>query len=173
MRCYFCREPNHCAQCAEPFPSGATKYLVDRVVGKYPQRRQFGFNPLVFGDVTICERCLRDHERGRFYDEVFTLDGRLYRFRANWRCLVICEGCGYAMRQSTSRLCGPRRTVCSDACRIARRSMRRKQRRAELKVSVTKDCSVCGEAFIPTRKDAVYCGAACRQKAYRLRQLKL
>jgi len=32
-----------------------------------------------------------------------------------------------------------------------------------------RDCVVCGEAFAPTRADAKYCSAVCRQTAYRRR----
>jgi len=32
-----------------------------------------------------------------------------------------------------------------------------------------RDCVVCGEAFAPTRTDAKYCSAVCRQTAYRRR----
>lgn len=30
-------------------------------------------------------------------------------------------------------------------------------------------CVECGETFQPKRKDAMYCGAACKQRAYRKR----
>ena len=31
-------------------------------------------------------------------------------------------------------------------------------------------CATCGEQFAPKRSDAVYCSAACKQKAYERRQ---
>jgi hypothetical protein len=32
-----------------------------------------------------------------------------------------------------------------------------------------RDCALCGTAFLPARRDSIYCGAACKQKAYRRR----
>lgn len=34
----------------------------------------------------------------------------------------------------------------------------------------TRNCIVCGKRFTPKRKDAMYCGGACKVKAYRWRK---
>jgi hypothetical protein len=34
----------------------------------------------------------------------------------------------------------------------------------------TRSCIVCGKRFTPKRKDALYCGNACKQKAFRWRR---
>src|SRR5262249_7721198 len=47
--------------------------------------------------------------------------------------------------------------------RLAHDRARRRDRRG------THDCQMCGETFEPTRTDAKFCSAACKQKAYRKR----
>jgi hypothetical protein len=56
-----------------------------------------------------------------------------------------------------------RRYVCSQECRRAANYARdrRKQR--------PKVCDTCGEQFTPTREDARYCSAKCKQRAFRQR----
>jgi hypothetical protein len=62
----------------------------------------------------------------------------------------------------------PRRyTVCSRRCATLARQQVRHEAEAEARVGKT--CPVCGEVFDATRRDAVTCRPACRQKAYRRR----
>jgi hypothetical protein len=73
---------------------------------------------------------------------------------------AICLGCGEAMGPG-SRARGL--TVCSVRCwwREYRARRRREMRQR---------CLACEETFVPTRRDARYCGDACRQHAFRERQ---
>ena len=43
-----------------------------------------------------------------------------------------------------------------------RRALRRRERR--------QFCAGCGATFVPARRDARYCGNACRQRAYRVKK---
>ena len=67
-----------------------------------------------------------------------------------------CSKCGKSLagRSSLAR-------YCSDACRLAALSARRRR---------TKRCGYCGATFKAKRSDAVYCSAACRVSALRARK---
>jgi hypothetical protein len=58
------------------------------------------------------------------------------------------------------------RPLCSTRCSSVYYSRRRQGWSAE---ALTRDCATCGERFEATRRDAVTCSPACRQKAYRRR----
>jgi hypothetical protein len=61
---------------------------------------------------------------------------------------------------------GSRYVVCGNRCResVYNANARRWHRRPVQK----RACSTCGEQFTPKRTDALYCSAACKQKAYRV-----
>jgi hypothetical protein len=71
---------------------------------------------------------------------------------------VVCVGCGEAMGLR------PRgKSVCSVRCWWrAYRARRRREMRQR--------CASCEDVFTPTRRDAQYCSAACRQHSFRERQ---
>lgn len=105
-----------------------------------------------------------------------------YRRQANdgkthGRWLLVCEHCGRGFWSNRRHA-----RVCSDTCRQARHRARKpKARRADVAAAALetkrlqrhdKTCAVCGAPFSVdgTQTAALYCGAACRQKAYRQRQ---
>jgi hypothetical protein len=59
------------------------------------------------------------------------------------------------------------RILCSRRCRWLLNGRDRSARSARFRL---KDCVTCGERFEATRRDAVTCSPACRQKAYRRRK---
>jgi hypothetical protein len=75
-----------------------------------------------------------------------------------------CAACGRPVYVHTS---GRRRkwVLCSDACRRAKYRALYFASKGSRKAT----CPVCGEPFTQRRSDAVTCGPACRQKAYRRR----
>lgn len=70
---------------------------------------------------------------------------------------VTCLGCGGLM---PSRRGIP---VCSERCEKRERRARRRRERIGF-------CAVCDELFSGRRRDARYCGTACRQKSYPARK---
>jgi hypothetical protein len=78
-----------------------------------------------------------------------------------------CAGCG---RLVVNQGAGDHRkhTFCSVRCAWTARNERLKDDRLEGRQGKT--CPVCGEVFDGTRRDAVTCSPACRQKAYRQRR---
>jgi hypothetical protein len=63
----------------------------------------------------------------------------------------------------------PRATCRRARLRTERRLRGRNQADQSSEAMGFRDCVVCGEAFAPTRADAKYCSAVCRQTAYRRR----
>lgn len=58
----------------------------------------------------------------------------------------------------------PLARYCKDECREAASEIRRRARLAEAR---HKTCGVCGKVFDGPRRDAKFCGPACKQRAYR------
>jgi hypothetical protein len=71
---------------------------------------------------------------------------------------VACLGCGQAMATPRGRT-----MVCSSRC--AKRQWRARRRRERRQV-----CAGCRLDFVPSRSDARFCGAACKQTTYRQRK---
>ena len=55
------------------------------------------------------------------------------------------------------------RSLTKSACRQREARARRRRSRRQF-------CASCGETFVPTRRDARFCGNACRQSSYRQRK---
>jgi ribosomal protein S27AE len=72
-----------------------------------------------------------------------------------------CEQCGQPVGLSRGRR---RRVWCSELCARAWYNANRPKVRRDAKA-----CPECGNAFEPTRSDALYCSRACQQGAYRRR----
>ena len=81
-----------------------------------------------------------------------------------------CEECGRPVVFGLMRR--HRRFFCSRCCankhNVRPHNARRAERRAAAREGLT--CAVCDTTFNPSRSDARYCSAACRQRAYRLRK---
>jgi len=76
---------------------------------------------------------------------------------------LICSHCGKPVYSKSPRAlyCGYR---CRNDARIARKARRRELKRL-------KRCRTCNKNFQANRKDTVYCSVACKQKAYRERNV--
>ncbi|OKO83156.1 hypothetical protein AC629_22920 [Bradyrhizobium sp. NAS80.1] len=68
-----------------------------------------------------------------------------------------CKGCGQRMRLNEAF--GRKIIACSDRCAQRERRQRHRQR--------SRAVCICGIRFVPKRRDAKFCSAACKQKAYR------
>jgi hypothetical protein len=143
----YCYPPKggHCAYCGEPFGGNRTTAFMARasivvaLIGLYP--RQF---PIARrGFVPVCDACVTPGEMLAATRE------------------ITCKGCGLAMRAPERKAGRPDLTTCSDRCAQRVRRLRRRQKR--------RTCATCGLQFKTTRSDARFCGAACKQKAFRRR----
>jgi hypothetical protein len=89
---------------------------------------------------------------------------------SSYRGGVPCVGCARPVYWSPRINGGARRrrslAYCHEYCLWDHYNRRRSEAAAELRL---KDCATCGERFEATRRDAVTCSPACRQKAYRRR----
>jgi hypothetical protein len=85
------------------------------------------------------------------------LYGNVYQ-PLRWNAPQSCEHCGRTVIHDSS--VQPQIIACSNQCRRAIYNASR--RRAAMTV-----CSECGGLFTPSRSGALYCSAACKQKAYR------
>jgi len=80
--------------------------------------------------------------------------------------LLDCVQCG----QPLVSLCYYRhKPVCSNRCHAARRKERWAPRPSRAKAPEPKACAHCGVTFLPKRRDAKTCGAACRKALSRAR----
>lgn len=77
----------------------------------------------------------------------------------------ICSYCGREFYQWTHLYYGRQSwKYCSIRCRNDAYTNRRRQRH---KAAMNKTCTVCGRKYTAKRIDSMYCGTACKQKAYR------
>lgn len=115
-------------------------------------------------DFLICQKCWRP---GKPYvlrgDVVIRLYGAGPARQPEPAGPAPCAGCGHpVIRASNARM---RYITCSRACTVKAS----KQRTGRLRTPVTKPCAECG-GLVTGRADQRYCSAACRQRAYRVRQ---
>jgi hypothetical protein len=144
----FFSNAGHCTRCGEPFGGNATAYMVrERVIC------EIYYDTVAVtqdGAFAVCDACVKPDEEAGATEP------------------INCEGCGQRMRTSAKVMlyrdylgwCDPLR-VCSDRCRQRVRRRRRKKLRPAIR------CETCDTRFKPTRTDAKFCSAACRQSAYR------
>ena len=138
-----------------------------------PERKYFKTE---IGEPYICRLCgapLRPPARIRYrggYNivEVFYCDscfeGKKETEHGYWNStLRRCEICGVGMSVKRSG------KYCSWQCQNKGYAKQRREQRAERRENIT--CEICGEAFTPKRADAKYCSPACRQRAYREREV--
>jgi hypothetical protein len=104
---------------------------------------------------------------------------RLYAGRGVWQAPACggCQGRGRWQSPETCGCCGRSVTYrpslrmrlhafCSERCR---RRWYHHPREVEAELARRKTCAVCGRPFLATRRDALTCSSACRQRAYRRR----
>ena len=87
-----------------------------------------------------------------------------------WRPEQPCAHCGRPVIRDTKHRV-PMHIVCGDKCRVAFYNAQAGARRRERRQPAKRVCPSCGEAFVPKRADVRYCHGACKQRAYRLRQI--
>jgi hypothetical protein len=80
-----------------------------------------------------------------------------------------CENCGRLVHETQYRR--RRHHYCCEDCRKQHEHALVRRRRAEAR-GPSRPCTECGEHFAPTRADARFCSARCKQKAWR-RALRL
>jgi hypothetical protein len=104
----------------------------------------------------VCAECYeqRDSYGWRIYDLAGYSGVLAGWLKGPWPC----HYCGRTVHAHTERAA----YYCADPCRQASHNERRHVERAAI------TCP-CGRTFTPRRSDAVYCSAACRQRAYRQR----
>lgn len=117
------------------------------------------------GDVLACHRCATTHDAGADGKEnLFMVWGR--EFTDGWERHE-CRNCALPILLAPSKL--RKAAFCSSRCRVA--VVRAKQKAVQ--VPVTHKCDGCGNEVVGGRADRKFCSAACRQKAYRNRELDL
>jgi hypothetical protein len=136
------RDGRHCARCGHEFAPGEAvwRYRID--IG-----RVMNFAGWRFATAPHCAKC---KEGGWIW--------------GGFSEPVACEGCGrtvhrhYDVRNSRIIACCAR---CRDIAHAAKAKAARTANREE------KICLMCRKTFTPRRTDALYCGAACKQAAWR------
>ena len=82
----------------------------------------------------------------------------------------VCPYCGNAFYTCNNRQIYCPDTFIGTSCAVKANQARQKAYRAEeRKSTLQKTCAVCGRTFTAKKVDALYCSAACKQKAYRRR----
>ena len=61
---------------------------------------------------------------------------------------------------------GTRHFCCSNECRQAVQNARHRRKRPRARAEL--QCGSCSQLFTPSRRDAKFCSAACKQRAHRL-----
>ena len=159
----------HCDHCHEPVPDDATIWRVS--VG-------YGCTHPPGAVQSWCAACASRFDPRRSLPpeaENWPEDRRQRLLRAfaelphnRWHPAQPCERCGRPVIFHAVRRI-PLHAVCGDACRYALRlTQARAPPGSRQRPQVV--CMTCGRSFPPTRADARFCSAACRQQAYRQRQ---
>ena len=73
-----------------------------------------------------------------------------------------CCGCGRLIRYQESQHHRDH-TSCDEACRLAGLASRRREAAARAR---RKRCLYCDTAFVPQRRDGLYCAPPCRKRAH-------
>ena len=82
-----------------------------------------------------------------------------------------CEYCGRAVLNVANGISWRRQhTYCSERCAKEHGSIVQKSIRAQRRQQREYVCRVCEKHFKPSRRDAVHCSSACRQRDYRKRK---
>ena len=85
--------------------------------------------------------------------------------RALW--IKQCQECqGYFIGRYAAQVCGE---TCHTKRRRRQVNANNAKRNRHVYRDEDRDCCQCGRPFMPSRSDAKYCSAACRQAAYRKR----
>jgi hypothetical protein len=146
------RSGRSCGACGGPLPAEVTEPVWMAKVGRFLIPSYHFQGPRVVDEIApACRDCAPP--------ELVAREPRA----------VPCDGCGRPLVWPWP-VKALSRHWCSDRCRQAFYDRRRRRRREAGWAREEKVCPVCGEAFDATRRDAVTCRPACRQKAYRARK---
>ena len=152
------RRLGHCKRCEVRFDPDATAFMVREtlIMGVFP-------NGAYSSIVAVCKKCLTDEERKEL--ELLLLASPDQTRRRHIE--TTCGGCRQRIMTVAKLRKGQRWPVraCSDRC--ARRMRRRPA--ARKRWPVERKCRR-GVLSMPKRSDAIYCSAACKQRAYRRSQ---
>lgn len=148
QRCDSCPKCKRALQADEP---------IWRVRMRRPGRTIFGLPRMKTSIEPICRQCASE-----------CVDLREYSSGP-------CANCGRVVHDAAWRF-SRRYRYCCHHCELTDQSARAasaaRQRRAEAR-GPSRACVECGETFEPSRADARFCSARCKQKAYRRRALRL
>jgi hypothetical protein len=152
---YFKRS-GHCTRCEERFDVDATVFMVREIL--IMGACSTGARSYLRTTVAVCEKCLTDEEQEKLRLLLMTSPNPKRQLHIE----TTCGGCGQRIMTVAKPRKGQRWPVrvCSDRC------AQRIRRRPAGKWLVERKCQ-CGELFMPKRSDAIYCSAACKQRAYR------
>ena len=82
-----------------------------------------------------------------------------------------CEYCGrLVINEAWGKSWYSKHTYCSERCAKEHGSIVQKSVRAQRRQQREYVCRVCEKPFKPSRRDAVHCSSACRQRDYRRRK---
>ena len=147
------RHALRCGDCDRELAADAPVWRLRRRVGTFVHPSS-GDVPC-YRHLPICATCKDDHTKAAGWEHN----------PAGWSSSP-CLACG----RPVHRFARVTYEFCSELCKRTTDHARAKQRRAETpRPTVT--CAVCGQSFTPPRRDAVTCSHACRQRAYRARQI--
>jgi len=150
-----------CGQCGRKLQPGAPVW-----------RQRIGLGRGFFGGwrvavACICKKCRAKQEK---YNQENRKYGILSGFRGRYEDAKPCESCGRPVHQKIDGIyrqhvfcC----EVCQDKVLSAKAAAAARQQRATIRG--TRTCLTCDKIFTPTRTDTQFCGAACKQRAYRRR----
>lgn len=87
-----------------------------------------------------------------------------------WREPVPCDACCRPIR-TYLRYKAPTANFCGRKCQNRRINLGQLRRRHWVKRQSERSCEVCGNAFTPKRRTAMYCSGRCKQQAHRGRHM--
>ena len=148
----YSRRSGHCTRCEKRFDPAAKAFMVRENVVKFPGEART--------IVAVCKKCLTDEEVEKRHHLLRASPNKKRRKHIE----TTCGGCGQRIMTLAKLRKGQRWPVraCSERC--AQRMRRRPN--ARRRWPVERKCR-CGALFLPKRSDAMYCSAACKQRAYR------
>jgi len=134
----------------------------------------------------FCGKCGRKFNKDEIIWRV-RISPWFYLNRSGWTVAPVCEQCrpGYLhyLPEKPCEYCGRlvineawgrrwycKHTYCSERCGKEHDSIIQKSIRAQRRQQREYACGVCEKSFRPSRRDALHCSSACRQRDYRNRQ---
>ncbi len=130
----------------------------------------------------FCGTCGREIDKGEtiwrvyiglgygFFGRIWTVAPVCEQCRPRYRRYLLEQSCGHCGRgvinENNGRRWYRKNTVCSESYDYEYRQVIKKQGRQHTECV----CRVCEKSFRPSRRDALHCSSACRQRDYRRRK---